>query len=178
MARRKQKRKGPVPTKTDLKPGTQKERELRASVATLERQLQHSIDGVDPEFRPFLERLIRTMSDLTEISDPARSSPIEAQMAYKHPDSSLDEGRDTRWARALMGRIRSSVNPLLWEYEQRVEGTYKPPIKPEKVRCANEHCDRYGKRLPRFIGPGNSIELVYCEGMDRGHRCGRHLIRA
>jgi hypothetical protein len=160
---------------TLLDPGNQRERELRAQVADLLQEnnnLRHRLDdhtdpwsGLDNRSRTLLDRLTRTLLELRDLGDPLRSSPIEAQMSYKNPDSTIDEGKTTRIWRDLENRIHRAINPLLQEYEQRTQDKWKPQPKPEKVWCRNSTCPEANKRLPRYVGPKTApIELTSCPG--------------
>jgi hypothetical protein len=167
----------------DYQPGPQRERELRAQVADLETELRlkttDPLSGLPGNLAALGDRFIRTLHTLNEAADPRSSRSLEAQRSYKRPDSTTDEGAPTRWARALLRRIDNKLTPLLSEADARISGTYQPPPQQEKVRCVNTDCDRYGRRIPRWIGPKNEIEIMYCDGKARGGgRCGNKLARA
>lgn len=141
----------------ELEPGTRKEIDQR-----LQTVKTRNPQKLSPENAKLVNRIIQTLAALEEAGDPLRSSPIGAQMRVRRANSEKDEGRNTRWARGLQYRIRSSVVPLLNEYDQRKDETYTPPPRRDKVRCMNRKCDNYGKRIPKHVGRHSEIELVRC----------------
>jgi len=157
---------------TVLEPGSQRERELRAQVAELQQEnanLEIRLAAADPwknldkRSQALLDRLTRTLTELHNLADPLRSSPIEAQMGYKHADSTIDEGKPTRFWRDFENRLHRTINPILNEFEQRLADKWKPPPNPEMVWCRNTSCETPNKRIPRFVGPRKArIELTQC----------------
>lgn len=143
-----------------LDPGTHQERERRARKADQD-STRRSLSKQD---KALADRLKNVLLGLDEAGDPTRSVAITAQGHYRRPDSSADEGASTRWARELHRKVHRVVKPLLDEYELRVRDEWKPPLKLEKVRCRNRKCKV--ERIPRFVGPGSSIELVRCPTCD------------
>lgn len=156
---------------TTLEPGSRREHDLRHKVAALEAQLVEAealnpVNGLPEESRRIVRTLVRTLVALEEAADPLRGHPIETQMRYRHPDSSMDEGASTRWARTMLKRIHSQVAGFASEYERRAAGERLETVRVEKVRCRNTSCVVEGKRIPRFVGPGNVVELVRCPKCD------------
>jgi len=147
----------------DLEPGTHKQRAARPRTPR---------QPLSPTNRNLIVRLAQALQTLEEAADPRRSSPIEGQMRVGNPSSEKDEGRNTRWARSLENRIHNRLRPLLAELDRRLEGSYEPPPKREKVRCVKKSCSVYGKRIPRFMGPAESIENLTCQV------CGNKLTQA
>ena len=159
-------------TTTTLDPGRQTERDLRAKVGDLEKSVRtyqvllnksDPLKGLDTDARKLIDRLTNTLIALQEAGAAIRSSPLEAQMRFRRPDSTGDEGAATRWARDLEKRIHRKLNPLLNEYDMRVEGRWKPRPRSEKVWCRNSTCEAKNKRVDRYVGPGNAIEMVTCQ---------------
>ncbi len=168
-------------TSTTLDPGRQTERDLRAKVNDLEKSVRSyevrldnsdPLKGLDNDARKLIDRLTNTLIALQEAGAAIRSSPLEAQMRYGRPDSTADEGAATRWARDLEKRIHRKLNPLLTEYDLRVEGRWKPRPRSEKVWCRNSSCEAKNKRIDKYHGPGDTIEMVTCQ------ECGGHLTAA
>lgn len=144
----------------DYQPGVHREHEARR------KRISRDTPELSRENRLLVERMASTLLDLQEAGDTRRSTPISGQSRSSMVGSELDEGKPTRWARTLERKIQKQTAQLLAEYDARVEGTYQPP-RVEKVRCIYDRCAAYGKRIPKFIGPNESIELVRCPKCDK-----------
>lgn len=150
-----------------LEPGSRVEHDMRHRVAHLEAELATAraldpVNGLPESSRQVVRSLIRTLTVLEEAADPTRGHPIETQMRYRHPDSTVDEGASTRWARAMLRRIHVQVAGFANEYERRAAGQFKEVVEP-RVRCRNPKCEAAEKRLPKYITTGRSkIEMSSC----------------
>ena len=144
-----------------LQPGTHQERQTRKQRTDRTRRPLNQLNT------QLVNRLIGTLHALEEAGDPKRSTPIEGQMRVSRANSEKDEGAATRWARQLEYRIHNDLKRLLNEHDQKVQGDWKPRTKPAKVRCIYKTCEVYGKRIPRYVGPNNEIELVRCPKCDK-----------
>lgn len=150
----------------DNQPDPHRMAELRAQVTDRDRTIARltaldPVEGLDKTTRAFLHRLIATLATLDEAGDPRQGNLLSAQMRYKRPDSSGDEGSSTRWARDLHKKITRTIGQLLDEADAKMAGTWKPPIR-QQVRCIKDGCELYGKRVDRWFGPRNSIEMTHC----------------
>jgi len=170
------KTKRPTQQREELAPGSHNERSLRARITDLEDENRvlraranelTPLDNLDYRTGRLVRRFIQTMVALDDLGDPRSSNVITAQTRTKHANSEIEEGRNTAWARDLKRRLTSATNPLLNEFESRMAGTYKPPPRPEKVRCRNDDCDAVNRRIPKYVGsPKQRIELVRCPSCD------------
>lgn len=147
--------------RVDYQPGTHRDIEARHSRAGKDRP------ELTRENRLLVERMASTLLDLQFAGDARRSTPISGQSRSSVVGSELDEGTPTRWARTMERKIQKRILELLTEYDARVEGTYKPPERAEQVRCVWDRCQAYGKRIPRYVGPNQAVELSRCPACDK-----------
>lgn len=112
-------------------------------------------------------RLIASFMALDTAAHPLRGTPLDGQARYKRPDSSVDEGAATRWARDATKQLTSRVSGALNEADDRLAGTWQPTERRARVWCGNDACPNRGRKIPQFVGPGESIQLTRCPTCDK-----------
>lgn len=76
-------------------------------------------------------------------------------------------GADTRNARSARRKLRRTIENAVQAFNNAADHHWRTTSEPvERVRCRNTTCEVEGKRIPRFVGPGNSIELIRCPKCD------------
>lgn len=138
------------------KPASEREKALKTANRKLEEELRQARtlrnpDGIlDPVNANLLRNLTLLLLDLEEAANPLRGQLIEAQTRIKHPDSTSDEGSQTRWARKLNADLTRNINNTINNTARQLKGEWAPTPPVPKVRCRLRHCPALDITVPAW----------------------------